>query len=226
MLDHTHDGLLLLQEVNKNPIFNTLVGNLTLLLTHNITNPANETTPLNNMSIPPSLSQQLNPKYNTNKDIYVDIDRELKPILLENVKLFSVVIPGKKCMSNFGCPIWLKSDYVLQPNLNIIGNISSNTSILILQGENDTQTPVEQAFLLQQKLTEVGHPDHTLITYPNLGHLFYPSSKWQTGIGPIEQYVLRDVYSWLESHSGMTPLTASNSSILSSSNATKSLSQK
>jgi uncharacterized protein len=102
----------------------------------------------------------------------------------------------------------------LQPTLDVIGNVSSNTSILIIQGENDTQTPVEQAFLLQQKLTEVGHPDHTLITYPNLGHLFYLSSEWQTGIGPIEQYVLRDIYSWLESHSGFTPLmiTTANSS--------------
>ena len=36
-----------------------------------------------------------------------------------------------------------------RPALNIIGNVSSNTSILILQGENDSQTPVEQAFLLQ-----------------------------------------------------------------------------
>jgi hypothetical protein len=34
-----------------------------------------------------SLSLQLNPKYNTNKDIYVVIDKELKPILLENVKI-------------------------------------------------------------------------------------------------------------------------------------------
>ena len=33
--------------------------------------------------------------------------------------------------------------------------------------ENDTQTPVEQAMLLQQKLTEINHPDHVLITYPN-----------------------------------------------------------
>jgi dipeptidyl aminopeptidase/acylaminoacyl peptidase len=90
--------------------------------------------------------------------------------------------------------------------LDIIGNVSSNTSILILQGENDTQTPLQQAFLLQQKLTELGHPDHMLITYPNLGHLFYPSSQWQTGLGPIQQYVLRDLYSWLESHNGFTPL--------------------
>jgi uncharacterized protein len=66
----------------------------------------------------------------------------------------------------------------LEPTLNIIGNVPSATSILILQGENDTQTPVQQAFLLQQRLTEVNHPDHILITYPNLGHVFYPSSQW------------------------------------------------
>ncbi len=49
----------------------------------------------------------------------------------------------------------------------------------MLNGENDSQTPVQQALPLQQRLTEVNHPDHTLITYPNLGHLFYPSSQWQ-----------------------------------------------
>jgi Family of unknown function (DUF5677) len=30
-----------------------------------------------------------------------------------------------------------------------------------------------------------------LITYPNLGHQFYPSSEWSTGLGPIEEYVSR-----------------------------------
>jgi uncharacterized protein len=64
--------------------------------------------------------------------------------------------------------------------------------------------PVQQAFLLQQRLTDVNHPDHTLITYPNLGHQFYPSSRWFTEIGPIQQYVLADLYSWLEAHSGFT----------------------
>jgi uncharacterized protein len=43
-----------------------------------------------------------------------------------------------------------------------------------------------------------------LITYPNLGHLFYPSSQWSTGIGPFEEYVLADLYSWLEAHSGLS----------------------
>ena len=74
----------------------------------------------------------------------------------------------------------------------------------MLNGENDSQTPVQQAFLLQQRLIEVNHPDHTLITYPNLGHQFYPSSPWSTGFGPFEQYVLADIYAWLEVHSGLS----------------------
>jgi dipeptidyl aminopeptidase/acylaminoacyl peptidase len=56
-----------------------------------------------------------------------------------------------------------------------------NIGILILNGENDSQTPVQQALLLQQRLAELNHPDHILITYPNLGHSFYPSSQWSTG---------------------------------------------
>ena len=91
------------------------------------------------------------------------------------------------------------------PTLSIIGNVSKSTGILILNGDNDSETPVQQAFLLQQRLTDVNHPDHTLITYPNLGHVFYPSSQWSRGAGVgIEQYVLADIYSWLEAHSGLS----------------------
>ena len=219
VLDHTHDGLLSLQEANENPVFSSWFGNLTLFLIQNITNTAASETTTTNTSTPSSLSQQLNPKYNTNNDVYVDIDKELKPRLIENFKSHSVVRPGEKCIGD-ACPIWQRSEYALQPNLDIIDNVPSNTSILILQGENDTQTPVHQAFLLQQKLTELGHPDHMLITYPNLGHVFYPSSQWQTGIGPIQQYVLRDLYSWLESRNGFTPLTTFSSSSYTS-NTTK-----
>ena len=95
-----------------------------------------------------------------------------------------------KCNSIAVCPILFRLLFSLAPNLSIIGNVSKSTGILILNGENDSQTPVQQAFLLEQRLADVNHPDHTLITYPNLGHGFYPSSQWTTGIGPIQQYVL------------------------------------
>lgn len=130
---------------------------------------------------------------------------------MEQAKSLSFVTPGEKCSGLKGpCPIWINSQYSLTPNLDIIDKVPSNISILILQGENDSDTPIQQAFLLQQKLTELRHPDHTLITYPDLGHLFYPSSQWVTAHrGPISPHVLADLYSWLESHSGFTPLYTS-----------------
>jgi hypothetical protein len=47
--------------------------------------------------------------------------------------------------------------------LSMIGNIPSSTSVFILQGENDSQTPVEQGLPLQQRLTEGNDPDHLLL---------------------------------------------------------------
>ena len=42
------------------------------------------------------------------------------------------------------------------------------------------------------------------MTYPNLGHVFYPSSQWFTGLGSIQQYVLADLYGWLEARSALS----------------------
>jgi hypothetical protein len=51
-----------------------------------------------------------------------------------------------------------------------------------------------------------------LITYPNLGHAFYPSSEWVTSVaGPMPPYVLEDLYSWFESHSYSSSSTNSTS---------------
>jgi hypothetical protein len=81
----------------------------------------------------------------------------------------------------------------------MIGNVSSNTSILILEGENDSQTLPGQALLLQQRLTEVNHPDHLIIIYPDLGHTFVPSNQWVTSHGQMEEYVFQDMFEWLTS---------------------------
>jgi hypothetical protein len=110
----------------------------------------------------------------------------------ENFTAFNL----SKCNNLEGCPLWYKSLFSLIPTLSIFGNVSKSTGILILNGEIDSDTPVQQAFLLQQRLTEVNHPDHKLITYPNLGHIFNPSSLLRRGTGPIEPYVLADLYSW------------------------------
>ena len=87
---------------------------------------------------------------------------------------------------------------------NTVFTVRAKLCNLHKEGGRKTLATVQLAFLLQQRLTDVNHPDHTLITYPNLGHSFYLSSQWSTGIGPIEQYVLADLYAWLEPHSGLS----------------------
>jgi uncharacterized protein len=151
------------------------------------------------IEIPP-LSQIVATHFGTSSTSeYVDIESQLRPLLertFENITsgdteaICSVVI----------CPMWVRSHAELEPNLDVIGNVSESANILMMNGENDSQSTVQQAFLLEQRLTEVNHPNHTLITYPDLGHVFSPSSEWWTEVGPIEQYVLSDLYRWLSDH--------------------------
>src|SRR5215211_8136709 len=204
VLDKNHNGLLSVQEASEDLTFQSFIGgNLSLILKQE--NLKNDT---------------IKPEYNPNNDTYINIETELKPVLIKLAKSFPFPLPSsipssessEKCTSLEGCQMWYNSVVAFEPNLNTISKVPSDTSILIVNGENDTQTPVEGAMLLQQKLTEVNHPDHILITYPNLGHEFYPSSQWKSQHGPIQQYVLADIYSWLESHNGFTPLTTFSSS--------------
>lgn len=184
VLDHKHDGFVSVQEALKDRIFHSIPINLTQALSQNITT--------NNRTV-----EQLNPQYNMNNDTFISINDELKPRLIDQLRSASVVTQDEKCGLK-PCPIWLKSQYSAIPNLDVISKVPFSISILILNGKNDSQTPIQHALLLQQKLMEVGHPDHTLITYPDLGHLFYPSSQWITAAGgPIEPKVLEDLFLWL-----------------------------
>jgi len=188
----------------KDRVFHSIPINLTQALTQNITTIRGTV-------------EKLNPQYNMNNDTFISINDELKPRLIDQLRSASLVTQNEKCGLK-PCPIWLKSQYSAKPNLDIISKVPFTTSILILSGKNDSQTPIGHALLLQQKLTEVRHPDHTLITYPDLGHLFYPSSQWVTTAGgPIEPKVLEDLYEWLESHSGFTQLPNSVSPSMTNS---------
>jgi predicted esterase len=205
VLDRNHTGVISIQQIANDPLLRQLLVPSSVMHTFWRTN--------NTEAITTTLAKD----FDTSGSI--SIEEQLKPLLVKAYKnetasnLLTCNQPGV-------CPILWRSLDSMTPNLGIIGNVSKSTGILILNGENDTQTPVQQAFLMQQRLTDVNHPDHTLITYPNLGHVFYPSSQWQTGIGPIQQYVLADLYSWLEAHNGFTPLITFSSSF-HTSNTTK-----
>ena len=192
VLDKNHTGLISLQQIVKDPLLGSYLIPSSILET-------------NNTKV---IINNLTQKFGTAG--LTSIQKQIRPALIkyyENESAFR----SSKCNEIRGCPVWFRSESSLIPTLSIIGNISKSTGILILNGENDSATPVQQAFLLQQQLTGVNHPDHTLITYPNLGHVFYPSSRWFTEIGSIQQYVLADLYAWLAAHSGFTNHAAAES---------------
>jgi pimeloyl-ACP methyl ester carboxylesterase len=205
VLDKNHTGLISIQQIAKDPVLSHLLVPSSVILTFLRTNNAKV------------ITNALVNKFgnNTIEAGYVSIEKQIKPVLIkgyENISSFNL----SKCNNLEGCPVWYRSQFSLIPTLSIIGNVSKSIGILMLNGENDSETPVQQAFLLQQRLTEVNHPDHTLITYPNLGHVFYPSSQWSRGAGVgIEQYVLADIYSWLEAHSGLSHSFAPTATVTS-----------
>jgi len=96
VLDHDHNGFISVSETIKDPVFNNMVGNFTLLLeTMNAT------------------KHQLNPNDNTNKDAYISINNDIKPKLEADLESALVVRPGEKCPNILACPIWLKSHQAL-----------------------------------------------------------------------------------------------------------------
>jgi uncharacterized protein len=186
VLDKNHNGSFSLREASQDQIFQSMIGgNTSLMLTQSLSDG----------------TKLVKSGYYPNNDTYININTELKPMLerrLENA------FEAPKCELELPCPIYLESILNLKPTMSIIDNVSSSTGILILHGQNDSGSPVQQAFLLQQRLIGLNHSDHTLITYPDLGHHFFPSSQWTTESGPIPEYVLADLYSWLEAHSGIS----------------------
>jgi alpha-beta hydrolase superfamily lysophospholipase len=159
VLDKNHTGMISIQQIANDPMLrNVLVSSPSVLGTNNTEDITNDLVERFGTTGNVSIQEQIRPAFINN---------------YENTTAFNL----DKCGPHVVCPILFKSIFSLTPNLSIIGNVSNSTNILMLVGENDTQTPVQQAFLLQQRLTEVNHPDHTLITYPNLGHTFSPSSQ-------------------------------------------------
>jgi uncharacterized protein len=199
--DNNHDSLLSLQEVLVHPgAYLTVPASspaATTTITDNVTATGNNNTMIPNndtataaatnttISTQPITQQQWYPGLDANNDTLVQIDQELIPFALA---LFAQTAADP----------WLQSHKEIAPNLIAIEKLRPTTGILILQGEEDNQTYLEQALLLEQKLTQMTHPDHMLITYPGLGHTFHPAQGLLQPLGPLEDYVLADLHAWLK----------------------------
>jgi uncharacterized protein len=127
----------------------------------------------------------------------VEIDTTLRSFLEQRFQSIFVDTEDRSCPFFGLCPPSLRTFAELD-NLSVIGNISSS-SILLMQGGRDLGLPPEQPLMLEQKLLDVNHPDHTIIVYPGHGHFLtnIGESSWIDIPGSIPPYILEDIYFWL-----------------------------
>ena len=129
----------------------------------------------------------------------IEIDTTLRSFFEQRFQSIFVDTEDRSCpyLGGAGCPPMMRSIAELD-NLSVIGNISSS-SILIIQGGHDLGQPPAQAFMLEQKLLDLNHPDHIIIVYPGHGHLLtnIGEDSWIEVPGPVPDYILEDMYSWL-----------------------------
>jgi uncharacterized protein len=124
----------------------------------------------------------------------IEIDTTLRSFLEQRFQSIFVDTEDRSCPFFGLCPPSLRTFAELD-NLSVIGNISSS-SILLMQGGRDSP---DQPLMLEQKLLDVNHPDHTIIVYPGHGHFLTDigEDSWIDMPGPLPHYILQDIYSWL-----------------------------
>lgn len=127
----------------------------------------------------------------------IEIDTTVRGLLEQRFQSIFADTEDGSCPFMVMCPPMLRT-YAELDNLSIIGTISSS-SILLMQGGRDLGLPPAQPLMLEQKLLDVNHPDHTIIVYPGHGHFLTDigEDSWIDIPGPIPHYILQDIYSWL-----------------------------
>jgi uncharacterized protein len=131
VLDKNHTGLISIQQIAKDPVLRLRLVPSSVYLTFFRTN--------NTKVISNALVNEF--ANNTIGAGYISIDKQIKPLLMkryENLSSFNL----SKCNMLENCPVWYRSEFSLIPTLSIIGNVSKSTGILMLNGENDSLTPV------------------------------------------------------------------------------------
>ncbi len=105
VLNKNHTGLISIQQIAKDPV---LIRKLPFSISQ--TN--------NTKAITNTLAKEFR-----NSSGYISIDRQLKPLLIKKYENDTTASNLSKCTDISGCIAWARSEYNLEPNLSIIGNL-------------------------------------------------------------------------------------------------------
>ena len=71
---------------------------------------------------------------------------------------------------------------------------------LLLNGENDLQTPARAALAADAAVAAAGNRDHRVIIYPGMAHTMNITPKFRPEFGDPDRQVVTDIRQWLSSH--------------------------
>lgn len=131
----------------------------------------------------------------TNHDGQVAIDAEAGPVLRRSTGIDAYPnVPGL--------------DQPLVDYLNDIARFPTVSEALpkftgptlLLNGENDLQTPARAALVADAAVARAGNRDHKIVIYPGMAHTMNITPKFSPEPGEPAQQVVTDIRSWLRSH--------------------------
>ncbi|UQU63746.1 alpha/beta fold hydrolase [Couchioplanes caeruleus] len=71
---------------------------------------------------------------------------------------------------------------------------------LMLNGENDLQTPARAAIAADAAVAAAGNTDHKLVIYPGMAHTMNITPKFHPDFGEPDKQVVTEIQGWLKSH--------------------------
>ena len=71
---------------------------------------------------------------------------------------------------------------------------------LLLNGENDLETPARAALAADAAVAAAGNKDHKVVIYPGVAHTMNLAPKFSDELGEPDQRVVAEVQAWLEGH--------------------------
>ncbi|MFG1797683.1 alpha/beta hydrolase family protein [Nocardia sp. NPDC049149] len=139
-----------------------------------------------------SVQPVLNPAFDLDGNGRIDLDTELPTAAVQ----FTDTQLAGGAFRLYGAPTTLADVAAQAPTLRHI-------PVLTVHGDNDSNVSVVAAHRVDRALAEAGSRDHTLITYPGLGHsLGAATDLLHDPIGPISRQPLDDIGKWLRDREG------------------------
>jgi len=108
-------------------------------------------------------------------------------------------MPGDQMLGIDRPAIRVKELFKDEPNSQRILKLTQ--PILVLHGDIDVETPVEQAYLVKKAIEKTNNPKSNVIIYKGLGHGFAPHLGINGEIkteGPFDNKVINDLCDWID----------------------------